>query len=296
MVEVKEDETMGRAGLAVLLLVAWIAALGWQAKRVFFPAEAQRLALGVRTLPPGVAYYAVYRDAERAGWGQIEIDTLPDASGFRVRDRVLLDLAELGVAGRSERSSDEFLDSSLDLDSLTHTSVVGADTAELRIVSDGDSVMLLYDREGIEIDRVPISGSVTTPSGWRLRLAAADRAEPGQRFDVTVFDPLAASPRRRELEILEAASMAFPDSADTDSISGLWIAVREDTVEAWRVRSGSDEESRELWIDEDGRLVDGEIFGGLRVERTAFELAFFTRPAENRPPPEAIPGEPGETE
>lgn len=287
---------MGRLGLAVFLLVAWIAALGWQAKRVFFPAEAQRLALGVRTLPPGVAYYAVYRDAERAGWGQIDIDTLPDASGFRVRDRVLLDLAELGVAGRSERSSEEFLDSSLDLDSLTHTSVVGADTAELRIVSDGDSIALLYDREGMEIGRVPISGSVTTPSGWRLRLAAADRAEPGQRFDVMVFDPLAASPRRQELEILEAASLTFPDSADTDSVSGMWIAVREDTVEAWRVRSGSGGESREVWIDEDGRLVDGEIFGGLRVERTAFELAFFTRPAEGRPAPEAKLSEPGETE
>jgi len=32
-------------------------------------------------------------------------------------------------------------------------------------------------------------------------------------------------------------------------------------------------------VDEDGRLVDGEISGGLRVERTAFELAFVARRA-----------------
>jgi hypothetical protein len=269
---------MGRAGLAVVLLVAWAAALGWQAKRVFFPAEAERLALGVATIPPGVAYYAVFRDDQRAGWGQIEIDTLPGASGFLVRDRVLLALPSLGVAGRSERASEEYLDSSLNLDSLTHLSVVGNDTASLRAVSEGDSVVLLFDAMGRQTERVPIAEAVTTSSGWRLRLAAAGQAAPGDRYGIVVFDPLAAATRVQDIEILEAASLAFPDSADTDSISGAWISVREDTVEAWRVRSGRGDLARETWIDEDGRLVDGVIFGGLRVERTAFELAFFTRP------------------
>ncbi len=269
---------MGRAGLAVFLMVAWVAALGWQAKRVFFPAEAERLALGVRMIPPGVAYYSVFRDELRAGWGQVEIDTLPAASGFFVRDRVFLDLPSLGVAGRSERTSEEYLDSSLNLDSLTHISVVDDDTVRTRVVSVGDSVVLSFDTMGRQTGRVPIAEPVTTPSGWRLRLAAAGQTEPGRRYRVVVFDPLAASTRSREIEILEAASLAFPDSADTDSISGAWISIREDTVQAWRVRSGQGDLARETWIDEDGRLVDGEIFGGLRVERTAFELAFFTRP------------------
>ena len=269
---------MGRAGLAVILLAAWVAALGWQAKRVFFPAAAERLALGVRSIPPGVAYYSVFRDEGRAGWGQVEIDTLPAASGFLVRDRVLLDLPSLGVAGRSERTSEEYLDSSLNLDSLTFTSIVGDDTASIRVVSDGDSVVRSFDATGRQTSRVPITESVTTSSGWRLRLAAAGQTDTGRRYGVVVFDPLAASARSHEIEILEASSLAFPDSADTDSISGAWISVREDTVQAWRVRSGQGDAARETWIDEDGRLVDGEIFAGLRVERTAFELAFFTRP------------------
>ena len=278
---------MNRSGLAVVLLVAWIAALGWQARRVFFPAEAQRLALGVRAIPPGVAYYAVYRDAQRAGWGQIEIDTLPAASGFLVRNRILLASPALGVAGRSERTSVEYLDASLNLDSLTHLSVVGDDTARVRAVSRGDSVVLLFDASGGPAERVRIPESVTTDSGWRLRLAAAGEPRAGQRYGVVVFDPLAASARAQEIEILEAASLAFPDSADTDSISGAWIPVREDTVQAWRVRSGSGDAARETWVDEDGRLVDGAIFGGLRVERTAFELAFFTRSEGSPSAPQA---------
>jgi hypothetical protein len=268
---------MSRASLATLLLTAWVAALGWQAKRIYFPAEAQRLAAGMRLLPPGVAYYAVYRGSERVGWAQVEIDTLPDASGFHVRDRVFLDLAALGAAGRSERESDEYLDAGLNLDSLTHTAIAGDDTSRVRIVSAGDSMLVFFDSEGRETNRVPTGEAVTTSSGWRLRLAAAGRAEAGQRFGALVVDPLVEIARAEEIEVMEATSLAFPDSADTDSISGAWIPVREDTVRAWRLRTGQGSGQREAWVDEDGRLVDGQIFGGLRVERTAFELAFFTR-------------------
>jgi len=287
---------MSRSGLAVLLLAAWTATLGWQVKRVFFPAEAERLALGVRTLPPGVAYYAVFRGDERAGWAQIEIDTLPSASGFRVVDRVLLDLPYLGVPGRSERSSEEYLDSSLNLDSLTRFSVVGEDTSRLRVVSEGDSVLRVFDETGRTADRVPITEAVTTPSGWRLRLAAGGRAEAGDEYRVTVFDPLTQSARSESIEIMETAALAFPDSADTDSISGAWVAVREDTVRAWRVRNGPIDVPMETWVDEDGRLVDGQIFGGLRVVRTAFELAFFTRPGSAAFDPEVETVQGGDAE
>ena len=267
-----------RGALAVLILVAWVAALGWQARRVFWPAAAQRLALGVRMIPPGVAYYSVFRAGVRAGWAQTEIDTLPSATGFLVRDRVLLDLPGLGATGRSERSSEEYLDSRLNLDSMVHLSIVDDDTMRLRALSEGDSVILVFDDAGQTVERVAVGEPVTTPSGWRLRLAAAGRAEPGTSYQVLVFDPFTASARALQLDILQTGSVAFPDSADTDSISGAWIPVREDTVQAWLVRRRAGDVRQEVWVDEDGRLVDGEIFGGLRVERTAFELAFFTRP------------------
>lgn len=287
---------MRRGFVAAILLVTWLGALGWQARRVFFPAEAQRLALGVRSLPPGVAYYAVFRGDARAGWAQVEVDTLPSASGFRVRDRVLLDVPSLGLAGRSERTSEEYLNASLNLDSMILVSVLGTDTVRTTAVAVGDSVVRLMDGSGRQTGSVAITEPLTTQSGWRLRLAAADRAETGESYRVTVLDPLAGGARRQEIRVLETTSLTFPDSADTDSISGVWIPVREDTVRAWHVRTESGGVTLELWVDEDGRLVDGEIFGGLRVERTAFELAFFTRPGAPGLGSETEPGFPRERE
>ena len=132
-------------------------------------------------------------------------------------------------------------------------------------------------------ETVAIPEPVTTHAGLRLRLAAGGGGEAGERFQVDIFDPAAVVARRVDLTLLEAGSVSFADSADTDSISGAWIAVREDTVQAWRVDLSLGAVSLESWVDEDGRLVDGDIPGGYRVERTAFELAFFSRPGATPP-------------
>jgi hypothetical protein len=264
--------------VAVLILGAWVAALGWHVRREFFPSQVERLAAGVRTLPPGVAYYAVFRGERQAGWAQTEIDTLPGASGFRIRDRISLATPGLGFAGAVEHSSEQYLGDELNLDSMRRTSILGGDTSRLRAVVVDDTLVRLSVDAGDAVELVRLSGPITTDIGWRLRLAAAGTARPGVRYGLAVFDPITASRRALEVEVLEAASVAFPDSADTDSISGAWIAVRYDTVQAWRVARRIGDLQLEGWVDQDGRLVDAQISGGYRVERTAFELAFFNRP------------------
>ena len=272
---------LDRRWLAVLILGAWIAALGWQARRVFFPSAVDRLALGVRTLPPGVAYYEIYRGDRRAGWGQTEIDTLPASSGFFIRDRMFVDLPGVGPDGL-ERTSEEFLDGELRLDSLRRVSVIAADTASLGVRVIGDSLAHMWEDDA-QGDTVALVRPVTTQAGWRLRLAAGGGGEAGDRFELDVFDPAASAGRTLDLTVLETAFLAFPDSADTDSISGAWIPVREDTVRAWRVDVAQGDVTLESWVDEDGRLVNGQLAGGYRARRTAFELAFFTRPGATGP-------------
>lgn len=278
-----------RRGLAILILSVWVVALGWQARRVFFPSELERLAAGVRTLPPGVAYYGVFRGDLRAGWAQVEIDTLPSGGGFLVRDRLFLEIPGLGATGRVEQATEEFLGTGLDLDSLTRLSVAGVDTTRVRAVVEGDSLILIVTADGTR-EEVPLTVPVTTESGWRLRLAASGLAREGARYGLDLFDAPTATRRSAEIEVLEAGARSFPDSADTDSLSGAWVVVREDTVQAWRVRRRVGESALESWVDEDGRLVDGEIAGGFRLVRTAFELAFFTRPGADASPA----GTPGE--
>lgn len=266
-----------RRALAALILGVWIAALGWHARRELFPSAADRLALGFRTLPPGVAYYAVFSGERRAGWGQTEVDTLPGGTGLRVRERLQVELPGLAATGL-ERSSEEYLDAGLHLDSLTRLSIVASDTSRLEVRVLGDTAVSVRFGGSATDEVLALPGPVTTDAGWRLRLAAAGGGDPGDRFRLDVFDPAAGVSRPVELSVLEVGSISFADSADTDSISGEWLSVREDTVSAWRVGQSAGAVTLEAWVDEDGRLVDGDVPGGYRVERTAFELAFFTRP------------------
>jgi hypothetical protein len=266
-----------RRGLAVLILASWAAVLGCHVRREFSPSEARRLALGVQTLPPGVAYYQVFRGDRLAGWARTEFDTLPGSTGFRIRELLEFQMPGLGSAGPLERSSDEYLGADLNLDSLTRAFVVGHDTTRLVAAVRGDSMVRVQDTSG-RVEVIPLDGPVTTSAGWRLRLAADGDARPGDRYAVDLFDPVSAAGLPVDVRVLERRSVAFPDSADTDSLSDEWIAVRMDSVLAWRTRRRAGDLVLDAWVDEDGRLVDGEIEGGLRVRRTAFELAFFRRP------------------
>jgi hypothetical protein len=58
-------------------------------------------------------------------------------------------------------------------------------------------------------------------------------------------------------------------------VDGVWVTAREDTVQAWWIEQEVAGIRLRSWLDEDGRLLSADVFGGLRLERTAFELALF---------------------
>jgi hypothetical protein len=80
------------------------------------------------------------------------------------------------------------------------------------------------------------------------------------------------------LLVRERAPRIWADSADTEPGTGRWIAVRQDTIEAWRLDRIEGSVVLPVWVDVDGRVVESEEPGGLRFHRTAFELAFFSEP------------------
>ncbi|MFQ5890384.1 MAG: hypothetical protein ACE5JR_10075 [Gemmatimonadota bacterium] len=279
----------GRRLIGVAIVVVWVAVLGWHVRREYYRPAAERLAEAARTLPPGVAYYSLFRGRSRAGWGQREMDTLPAGAGFVVRERLDIQLPGLGPVGRTEVRAEAVLDPDLALRSFTHETVTDRERRSLKGVVEGDSVLdVSVERDGsAESLRLSVRGGVSLANVWPLRLAAQGVAEPGDRYEVLLFDPASVSVRRIRLHIVERAPRAYPDSADLDSLSRRWYVAGEDTVSAWRVEQEVAGLRLDTWVDEDGRLLSGEA-GALRLERTAFELAFFHRAGEPPAPAESV--------
>jgi len=281
---------------ALVLLVLWIGALLWQARRLYLRPEAERLAAAARTLPPGVAYYRVERAGHRIGWAQSEIDTLADASGFRLSDRIVVELGALGaslgdrsaggLAPRGERRpgataevrSEAEVGPTLALRwfRATSTGLLGGLSARGDVVGDSLLVLAALDSAGTpgRADTVRIDGPIVFENAIPLRFAAEQQAEPGDSVLIRTFDPVRMASRTVALHILGRATRTYPDSAARDSATGRWEVAGRDTVRAWKVRRDVGGVSFTSWIDEDGRFLEAEV-GGMKLVRTAFELAYY---------------------
>jgi len=228
----------------------------------------------------------------------VQIDTLPGRAGFHIREQRTVRLPGLGEAGETEILTDTWLGPGVTLDSLRRRAVRGGDTLRTRARIASDSLHW-EGREGATIRPLPAAAAVQTETSWPLRYVAAGGAGAGDVRRLTLLDPATGDLREVDLHTLETGTRVFADSADTDPETDEWIVAGRDTVEAWRVervdalsgpeaapgraaRSGAGR--REAWIDEDGRVIEAELAGGLRMRRTAFELAFFADapPLEDR--------------
>ena len=258
--------------MAWTALVLWVGVIGWNARRELFRPVAERLALGAATLPPGVAYYFVDRRRQPSGWATIGIDTLPERSGFLISELYTVRIPGLGEAGHVETRGQTWLNFRVELDSLSRVIVRGSDTVRVRAAVLGDSLDWESSTEP-GIRRLPAAG-LQTAASWPLRFVAAGGAGGGETRRVTLLDPIAGNVREIELRVIEETTRVFADSADTDPDTGEWIIAGLDTVTAWQVEQ-TDGNATTVWVDEDGRILEADIPGGMRLRRTAFELAFF---------------------
>ena len=267
---------MRRAGprvyLAAAILTAWAIVLSVHAWRTAHVSSAERLAVAARSLPPGDSWYAIYRGSERAGWARRQLDTLSGDRGFVLRERAVREVRQLGAAARTETDLVAWLDAGIRLDSLVFRSMIGPDTSRLELHMEGDTVMSLQPGGRRRVsDRPQLAGS------WPLRFASDEAARrSGRSVALVLFDPVTALSRETVLRVGESEMRVWSDSADTDPDTDEWISMREDTVRAWRIERIEGALALPVWVDEDGRVLESEEPGGLRFERTAFELAFYS--------------------
>ncbi|MFB6240362.1 MAG: hypothetical protein ABEJ46_02155, partial [Gemmatimonadota bacterium] len=152
--------------------------------------------------------------------------------------------------------------------------------AEIRArgrVLEGDSTLVaVVERAGRRDSlRFPTGGDLVPLGALPLRLAADPRTAAGRRVSVRLLDPRSASVREVALEVTEAATRSYTDSARRKPDSGRWVPAGRDTVRAWRVTPAESGLPVTAWVDEDGRLLEVRLGSALRLERTAFELAYF---------------------
>lgn len=265
-----------RTAAAVTVLVVWAAVMAWHAKRLYLRPEAERLAAGARTIPPGVAYYAVFEGDRQIGWAQSSIDTLPGDGGFLVRDRLDLELGAFGVPGRAALRSRAHLGPALDLRSFSLRAEGLLDGVSAQGAVEGDTSLVMAIQRGgsVTVRRVPLEGQVVLATALPLRLAAEGTVSPGDRYRIRTFDPASMGRVTRTVGIEERAMMTYPDSAVRDTAGSGWRVGRRDTVLAWRISRELAGRSLELWIDSDGRYLEVRSGGGFRLSRTAYELAY----------------------
>lgn len=310
-----------RTILAVGLLVAWAGALGWHVKREYFPARSTLLARGARGIPPGPAYYRLAWDGRRLGWARVQLDTIP-GGGFRIRSLVEMEADPLGPSGSLRVETESRLGPELRLRSFearaggsllaalsagalpsaagsgpapdTAARAGGAELVVRGRVLEGDSTLVaVLERAGRRDSvRFPTGGDLVPLGALPLRLAADPRTAAGRRVSVRLLDPRSASVRNVTVQVTEGAPRSYPDSARRDPDSGRWVAARRDTVRAWRVTPAEGGLPVTAWVDEDGRLLEARLGSALRLERTAFELAYFSTDSAARSP-ERGPGDPG---
>ncbi|HEX7918425.1 MAG TPA: transglutaminase-like domain-containing protein, partial [Gemmatimonadales bacterium] len=267
---------MSRRLLAILILVAWVGALGWLGQREF-ARRGRTVDAGRQAVSPGAAYYRVELPDGLVGYELLQVDTLAATDTtpplVLLQHRLLIAGGDAPHQARYEILTNAWLTTDLRLrrantlrgepdgvtewrlrvngDTLRTTFIVAADTSETALV---------LDTIPVPVEAVPL---------W---LATYARPRPGRAASVAAID-LSTLARRRETWTATAEStFTVPDSVIRLGKDSFRIA-SVDTVQAWRLSATDRSVQVHQWLDENGFPIRRWTGGGLRFERDAFEFA-----------------------
>jgi hypothetical protein len=265
---------VNRRILAGVVIVVWLAALGWLARRELWRPRSDVVAEAALSLPPGAIYYIVSAGGRQLGYASTTVDTLGDT--LRLAEVVVLDIPAPGDTHRTEVRTDVNLSRSLRLRDFTTTVRGDGGRFVVRGAVEADSVLALRltgagaeSRSVVRLAR-PV---VLTPL-LAMSIALGGELVPGRRHSVRVLDPALLDPEEATLAVAAESTLIMADSAVLDSAAGRFVPVAWDTVRAWAIDVSGTGPARRVWVDEHGLPVMETVTGGFRIERSAFEIAY----------------------
>lgn len=261
-----------RTLLAAVTLVAWAWMLGAQVRREYFQPEFARLAEATLSLNPGISFYTLRMGDRTVGQATSSLDTIPE--GFRLEDRMVLELPAMGQTGNAVARTSVTLDPALamrdfsfGLDSevgrfQADGTVEGDTLLRVRINSAGSEQELSF-----RLSSAPVFSAIVP-----IRVAMTGNLEVGNSVRFPVFDPASMSTRSVEVRVLEQDTLIVPDSVGMNA-AGRFEAVGYDSIPAWRIAEIFGGVSVESWVDADGRILRASSPLGFSMEKTEYELA-----------------------
>lgn len=262
---------MSRRNIARLILVCWIAALGWLAYRQLFIGESARMTAGASRLPPDARYYRVDVGEIQVGVINMTWDTLP--TGFRIQEILALDLPAGDGMTRHLALSEATTSRALTLQRVTRVYSVlgGGDEQEAEVAN--DSLIRFSSRLR---NQPGMAGAPLRPAArpsWSLllpmRMAFGGELSIGAALDMGVLDLERQTVRAAGARITGDSTFIVADSVEADSVTGEWRTLRLDTIPTWRVEV----DGERWWVDRLGRLVRRETPFGVTVMMAPFDYA-----------------------
>jgi hypothetical protein len=265
---------VNRSTLAIAIILAWLAALGWLVKREYLRPRSDLLADAALRIPPGATYFTLELGGQQVGFASNMVDTLPDA--IQVQDVMLLEIPALGTVQRVEARTEAVLTRALQLRSFQ--AVMRGDGVRFgaRGEVSGDTLLTVSveTADNQQTVEIPLERDIVLPALLPLHLVFGAAPQVGATYDIRLFDPLSLRERDVDVSVTAESTLIVPDSAAFDSVTARWVPARWDTLHAWRIAQNVSGVSLEAWIDELGQVIEADSPVGFSMRRTAFEIAF----------------------
>lgn len=266
---------MSRKAIGLLVLLVWVAGLGFLYNRTTHRTLAQRLTeVGMR-VSPETFYYTLEQNGHQVGVASSAIDTSKTRviASDLVRGRFSIGNDTLRVEGRSEarftrgmRLRDFIIRADGDLTPFMLRGVMqDGEEKTLRLTTETKGARPVTKETVAE---APVF--IPTISPLPLMLTRAPKI--GDSVKVALFDPVSRGLKNVTLHIQADSLFLIADSAAFDSTSNRWFKVRQNSLRGWRITDRHSPVT--AWVDAAGRLIAASEPGGVTMTRTAFEIAF----------------------